>query len=795
MKEALNIEVHGVVQGVGFRPFVYRMAQHHLLTGWVLNATSGVYIHAEGESKNLDDFILELSDNAPAAARVDEIDIKEVPLEDFDTFTIRYSEENEEAETTLVSPDLATCEACTQELFDPSDRRFHYPFINCTNCGPRFTIIEGLPYDRKNTSMKTFDMCPCCAHEYADPADRRFHAQPDACFECGPHISWRETGQDESETLWGTDVTTSDAIIEKAAALLREGGIVAVKGLGGFHLCCDATNPDALATLRERKHREGKAFAVMVKDVETARQYCEIDKAEEDFLTGSVRPIVLLKKKADATFAPGLADKLGELGVMLPYTPLQHLLLAAFDGMLVMTSGNHHDEPIQVDDAEAFAKLSTIADAFLGNNRPIQNRFDDSVVRVIKAGTAGDAVQVIRRARGYAPMPLKTPGCPDDQLIFACGPEQKNTFTLQRGNQAFVSQHIGDMENADVFEAWAGAKDHYEGLFAMAPTHLAADMHPEYLSSKWAVQQHEEKGTPLTKVQHHHAHVASVMAENGIQDAVLGVAFDGTGYGADGAIWGGEFLIANLQDYERFANFTYTALPGGSAAIKNPLRTAYSVLWNGDLLDHPGAQSVNDWLGEAGPLCGQMIERGINSPFTSSVGRLFDAAAAITGACTHPSYEGEAAIMFEAQMYGKEANEIIDAQETFDDERYHIDIVKNVATETSTAHDTSVLMLDPTPLFKAMLDDLSEGVELPLISLRFHLGFVTCIVQMCQLAQALYGITTVCLSGGVFMNRFLIENTIAQLEDAGFTVAINKDLPPNDGAISYGQAAVAAARM
>lgn len=809
MKEALDIEVHGIVQGVGFRPFIYKIARRHLINGWVLNATAGVFIHAEGESKDIDDFIMEISDNAPAASRVDEILMKEVPLEDFESFTIRYSDEAAAEATTLVSPDLATCDECAAELFDPANRRYHYPFINCTNCGPRFTIINKLPYDRKYTSMAAFPMCEQCATEYADPEDRRFHAQPDACFECGPHLIWRTVdhsanAQEDLERVkaeessfaengtakegciapFGVDLKASDAIIDAAVRILREGGIIAVKGLGGFHLACDARNREALATLRARKHRGTKPLAAMYPTLDALREDCLVGNAEERLITSAQRPIVLLKKRVGAHFAEGLADGLSELGAMLPYTPLQHLLLAAFGGPLVMTSGNLHDEPIQTDDDKAFIVLHDIADAFVGNNRPIRCRFDDSVVRVIKAGSAGEAVQMVRRARGYAPMPvpLKRKAEKNDaqSVIFAAGPEQKNTFCLLRGEKAFVSQHIGDLENAPTYDAWLEAKSHYEALFEAQPESIARDLHPEYLASKWAATAHEN-GTPLCKVQHHHAHIAAVMAENDLDEAVIGVAFDGTGYGADGAIWGGEVMLCNRTDYERFANFSYLPLPGGAAAIKNPLRMAYAALWQYDLLDHPAAARVVESLGEAADVCDRMIERGINCPMTSSAGRLLDAVSALLGICEQPTYEGEAAILLEAAAEPSS-------------ESYEIALVKNTATEQSTAHDTSVVLLDAEPLFRALLDDMQADVPVTIMAAKAHNAMIAAIVQSCLVANAAYGISIVALAGGVFMNRFITEGAIAALEGAGFTVALGKELPPNDGAISYGQAAVAAAR-
>ena len=878
MIDAVDIHVKGIVQGVGFRPFVYRTAKKYLINGWVLNAADGVYIHAEGESKLVDEFIMELSDNPPAASRVEEIDIKEVPLEAFDSFEIRFSDDEAVAETTLVSPELATCADCVNELFNPNDRRYRYPFINCTNCGPRFTIIDHLPYDRAATSMAAFPMCERCAAEYADPLDRRFHAQPDACFECGPHVSfaWRQTDETSLASLgepvfsednievhggfsvvWGKTREESDAIFTASVEMLLAGKILAVKGLGGFHLVCDANNIEAVAELRRRKRRDGKALAVMSQGMGDVRALCQAGEEEEAVLTGSARPIVLLRKRPDGAIGEGVADGLSELGVMLPYTPVQHLLMHDFAAawyaahpevaeagdvpgrpvpLLVMTSGNVHDEPICIADEEAREKLAGIADAFLGNNRPILTRFDDSVVRLVRVGETSEgapelAVQFLRRARGFAPVPLSTAATvtaaseneeargaatgsgaaseaatgsaerPDAGIIFATGPEQKNTFTLLRGTDGFVSQHIGDVENADTYDAWLATKDRFESLFEMEPTAVACDLHPEYLTSKWAHHQ----DLPVTEVQHHHAHIVSVMAEHGLADAVCGIAFDGTGYGVDGAIWGGEVLLANRTDFERFANFAYAPMPGGAAAIKHPLRMAYGVLWAYDLLEHPAAVTALAPLGEEAEVCDRMIERGLNTPMTSSVGRLFDAASALLGICAEPSYEGEGAILLEAAMEAagadapgaaaaEEAAGVAGEDELAARERYAVTAQKNVATETSTAEDTSVLLLDAEPTFRALLDDVVAGVPVSIIARRFHDAMVSAIVMAAELVRALYGISTVVLSGGVFMNRYLVEHVLPALAEAGFTAAINRDLPPNDGCISLGQATAASAR-
>ncbi len=790
MIEALDIRVRGIVQGVGFRPFVYRLARRYLINGWVLNDLDGVFIHAEGETKLLDEFVTELHMDPPAAAQVREVELAEVPLQDCTSFEIRESETSEADENTLVSADLGICDDCLRELFDPADRRYRYPFINCTNCGPRFTIIDSLPYDRPATSMRTFEMCDDCAHEYADPADRRFHAQPDACFDCGPQVSWVPLAE------YVDSAEDSDAIFAAAVKVLAAGGILAVKGLGGFHLVCDATNEQAIAELRRRKRRDGKALAVMVDSLESVLPLCEVSAEEAGLLQSAARPIVLLRKRTGAQLAQGLADNLPELGLMLPATPVQALLIHDFreatgSNMLVMTPGNVHDEPIVVDDEEARVKLAGIADAILGNNRPILSRYDDSVVRVLSLGGLNEygepnmAVQFIRRARGYAPVPLSIPK--QAGTVFAAGPEQKNTFTYARDKQAFVSQHIGDMEDADVNDAWLESKTRFEKLFDLKPSLLACDKHPEYLSSKWAHDEVTRTGLPLVEVQHHHAHIASVLGEHGLFGPAIGFAFDGTGYGADGAIWGGEVLLANQADYERFANFTYLPMPGGAAAVKHPLRMAYGMLWAFDLLDHPGAQRLLGALGDQSQVLNRMIEGGLNTPYTSSVGRLFDAVSALLGICEQPTYEGEAAIMLDAARNSEEEKPQVRPS------GYSIAITKNAATDSSTAHDTSVVLLDAEPVVRAVLDDLVAGVSAGVISQRFHDALVDAIVQVAQLVRAMYDINIVALSGGCFMNRYLIEQVTSRLGEEGFTVALNASLPPNDGCVSYGQAVVASA--
>ncbi len=814
-REALDIQVKGVVQGVGFRPFVYRCAQEFGLTGWVLNAIDGVTIHVEGTERALDLFAIKLVEDAPEAANVKELELHEAPVEGFDTFEIRFSDDAEANQTTLVSPDLATCDACVRELFDPSDRRYHYPFINCTNCGPRFTIIDDLPYDRANTSMKEFTMDEPCQTEYDDPTDRRFHAQPNACFDCGPRLGWIDVEgmlPNEVEALtmddveWAFTSADSDEFIDACVALLKAGKIVAVKGLGGYHLVCDALNPTALATLRERKHRYGKAFAVMAASVDQAREYAEASDAEVKQLESSARPIVLLRKKPGVELPLGLADDLPEVGIMLPATPLQHLLARAFGGLLVMTSGNVHDDPIVIEEHEAFQKLAGIADAFLVNNRTIVERFDDSVVRVLEPLDVEPVVQVIRRARGFAPSPLKLPALVHDlgeeaPQLLAVGSELKNTFTITRADEAFVSQHLGDMEHVASFDTWLETKDLYEKLFHLAPEKLACDLHPEYVLSKWARAQ----DLPRVEVQHHHAHVVAAMAENELEGPVCGIAFDGTGYGVDGAIWGGEVLLSNLSAFERFANVAYFPLPGGTQAIHHTDRCAYGVLWSFDLLDHPFVQRFFEDKAQEVELMNKMIEGGINTPFTSSMGRLFDAASALLGICSEPRYEGEGAILLEAEIakgfgpnaavqMGAARASAASADDLADElqqlERYQFGLLKNTATEQSTAQDTSVLLLDPAPVFEALLDDLEAGVEKPTIARRFHEAVSSAILTLAETVRALYDIAIVTLSGGVFMNRYLMERVLCELQGTGFTIALNRELPPNDASVSYGQAVI-----
>lgn len=809
----VHIHVTGIVQGVGMRPFVYREAMAHGICGWVLNAGDGVHIEAHAPADALDAFVAALSEHAPAAARVEHVETMGLAANGWDAaneqgFRIVASQD-QTAHTTLVSPDIATCDDCLRELFDPADRRYHYPFINCTNCGPRFTIIQSLPYDRAATSMDCFPMCPECAAEYADPLDRRFHAQPDACFDCGPHITWREAGvgdePGEAAALpaVGTTRETSDAIIDRCVELLACGSIVAIKGLGGFHLACDASNEQAVAELRRRKRRSNKPLAVMVRDLADAERLCHVNDVERGLLAGSIRPIVLLRRRAVCesggspnalALAPSVAHDLPELGVMLPYTPLQHLLLAAAEARdmhaLVMTSGNLSEEPIETDDDLAWEHLvaAGIADALLGNDRAILSRYDDSVVRVVDG-----VVMPVRRARGYAPQPLPLPA-PDGTApcVLACGPQQKATIALTREGAngeaiCFVSQHIGDVENGGTFDAWNAARTRLEDLFDLAPAALACDVHPSYLSSQWAREQARKCNLPLVEVQHHHAHIASVMAEaiaagQLTTDArVLGIAFDGTGAGTDGTIWGGEFLVASLGGFERAAHLRTWALPGGAASVRDARRNAFALLSELGLLEHPGAERLLRGLDEqTRSVTATMIERSINSPRTSSMGRLFDAAAAILGICGQATYEGEPAIELEAAAWRALGGKTV-----------RLD--GNHTGAFTSADDSPIL--DPQPLIEALLNGIEVGAPADRLALEFHIAITHATTYIASEICAREGLDTVVLSGGVFMNRLLLQLLTRELKSMGLTVMVPHAVPVNDGCIAYGQAAIARAHL
>lgn len=826
--KAITIHITGVVQGVGFRPFVYNLAQEYSLKGWVLNAADGVHVHVEGPEAIVDSFPVLVEKSAPAASKIDRVSVSSTKPEWFDSFEIRQSAPTA-GERTLISPDMATCHACTEELFDPSNRRYRYPFINCTDCGPRFTIIRDTPYDRPLTTMDKFKMCPACEAEYADPKDRRFHAQPDACFICGPRVylnssqnapllspndpdctttlnwEWRPGLSIEHRNAHDEAARSNSIIIEAAEALHNE-QILAIKGLGGFQFACNARSDIAVRKLRERKHRYGKPLAVMFANVEQASRYVHINEQEQEFLEGRIRPIVLLKRRTDiqgADLAESVAFGMPEIGVMLPYTGLHHLLLEEFYGPLIMTSGNISEEPIVTDNETALEKLNGIADFFLLHDRDIQARYDDSVVRIIDGH-----VQMVRRARGYAPYPLIAP----DPVAFtekipptilAVGSEQKNTFTLLDGEYAFVSQHIGDLENTETLDAFEETETLYEHLFRSHPEALAYDLHPEYLSTKWAKVQKDVATRPvkLEGIQHHHAHIVATTAEFGVSDPVIGVAFDGTGYGdksdMKANIWGGEVLIADWSGYSRFAHLRALPLPGSAGAIKRPARTALGMLAELDLLEHPGARFFKSRLEkrEEGTVIA-MMHNNLNTPYTTSMGRLFDAVSSLIGVADDATFEGSPAIMLEA------AADPLDARPT--PTRYQFAIHEQTQTKTLSTHERSTeqfdrhykpAIIDPKPLIVAILDDMSNGVAQSEIARRFHMAVITLIGDIATKASRATNIKTVALSGGVMMNRLVLGGARALLETKGFTVLCSEKLPVNDGCISFGQAIVARERL
>jgi len=799
-----RITVTGVVQGVGFRPFVYRLAHEHKLTGWVLNHSGGVDIVVEGQSAALDAFLRNLSAEAPPLARIERVTTKDVPPNGYTTFEIRHSVA-QEGRYQLISPDIATCPDCLRELFDPSNRRYRYSFTNCTNCGPRFTIIADMPYDRPKTTMRVFPMCPDCQAEYDDPLDRRFHAQPNACPICGPHIwlqpSEPSTLKPSNPLSLGTvldrsvqcqrpkDLPTDADEIQAAAHLLRNGAILAVKGLGGFHLACDATDADAVARLRRRKGRPSKPLAVMMATLDEIRRHCEVRDKEETLLTSQQCPIVLLPWKPESSVERVVAPGNNYLGVMLPYTPLHHILLHDVARPLVMTSGNLSEEPIAKDNDKACRRLGHLCDYFLFHNREIYARYDDSVWMVASGQVAKSASEQagkkdpktcksanlslpLRRSRGYAPYPIKLPF--ETRQTLAVGAELKNTFCFTKENYAFLSQHIGDMENLETLEHFEASVALYQRLFRLEPRIVAHDLHPDYLATQFAIR-NSQLAVPI---QHHHAHIASCLADNKWRPEagpVIGVAWDGTGLGDDGHIWGGEFLIADYAKYHRAAHLEYLPLPGGDAATRNPYRIALAYLYK--LLGIPPANKFASTQVSTMELeiLQQQIDRGINTPFTSSAGRLFDAVSALLGVCTRATYEAQAAI--ELEMVADSGLEGWKAGRSA------------YPFELESGESGWLIRLRET--FAALLADLQVGVSVPQMSARFHATMAQVIVEMCQRVAEGTGLRTVALSGGVFQNRRLLAAATAGLRERGFDVLTHRQVPTNDGGLSLGQAVIA----
>ncbi len=787
--QGLRVHITGIVQGVGFRPFVYNLATRMDLKGWVRNTSAGVDIEADGERDVLDAFVKALRDEAPTLSHIDELTASFGPANGFRSFEIVHSESIDSA-FQPISPDVAICDDCLRELFDPLDRRYRYPFINCTNCGPRFTIIKDIPYDRPKTTMAPFAMCPDCEREYRDPTNRRFHAQPVACPVCGPHV-WLEclnVGTFERSNI-------EDDAIRETRRLLAEGKIVAIKGLGGFHLACDATNAKSVSELRQRKLRVDKPFALMMPDLETIERHCLVNDAERELLQSTARPIVLLKRKPESNIAKEVAPKQDTIGVMLPYTPLHYLLLdrgpLTVDRdavhrlpptVLVMTSGNLSEEPIATDNDEARQRLSSLADAFLMHDRAIYIRCDDSVVRVFSDQLSVNSNQSllntehrslntypIRRSRGYAPFPVKLPF--EVPQVLATGSELKNTFCITNKNYAFLSHHIGDMENYETLKSFEQGVEHFERLFRVKPEAIACDMHPNYLATRYALERAERENLPTFSVQHHHAHIAACMAEHGLDGSrpVIGLSFDGTGYGEDGAIWGGEFLIADYKSYQRPFHLQYFPLSGGDASIKKPARTALALLWSLGLDWDEHLASVVEFNKEERDLLHAQLEKKINTPMTSSMGRLFDAAAALAGVRQIVNYEGQAAIEFEALADPDEARSY-----PFALERAQVGVLSGI---------------------EALVKDVMVGIPVSKISARFHNGLANAVRTAVNKMSRDTGIREVALSGGVWQNLTLIGRTLSLLRSDGFTIYIHRQVPTNDGGLSLGQVVIAANRL
>lgn len=748
---ARRIEVEGIVQGVGFRPFVYRLATSHNLKGEISNTSSGVTIHVEGFVKEIESFYLELKKNSPPLSLITDISDYPETAKDHTDFSITESRTNA-SRTVLISPDVSICNDCLRELFDPNDRRFGYPFINCTNCGPRYTIIDDIPYDRPNTSMKHFRMCGKCQAEYDDPGNRRFHAQPNACQDCGPSL-----------TLYDNErkIINVKNPVETAAGFLKQGHIVAVKGLGGFHLAADAENDKAVYTLRKRKLREEKPFAIMSFDIKRIKRFAVIEPDEEALLSSYRRPIVLLKKKEPNSISCEVSPKNKYFGTMLPYTPLHYLIMQNDFTALVMTSGNRSEEPISIDNEDAFYRFSDIADFYLTHNRDIYLRSDDSIVKK----TAGET-RYIRRSRGYVPAPvfLKKKMPP----VLACGAELKNTVCITKDDKAFLSQHIGDLENLSTLEFFELTVRHMKRILDVDPEIVACDLHPDYLSTKYALSQ---KNVKVVRVQHHHAHIAGCMAENMVDGPVIGLSFDGTGYGEDGKIWGGEVLVAENNGFRRAAHISYIPMPGSAAAIKEPWRMAASYLYNAfgegmldmdlPVLHAAGKDKIRFII--------DMISKKINSPETSSLGRLFDGISAITGIRGRVCFEGQAAM--ELEMLSDE-----NATGAYDYEWIRQENVYEIL---------------PAPLIKGVVADIHEGVHTSVIGGKFHRTVISLFTELSKIIRKDTDIERIALSGGVFQNSILLTGMVKSLEENGFKVYTHKLVPANDGGISLGQAVIA----
>ena len=749
-----KIHIVGIVQGVGFRPFVYALAQKHHISGWVRNSSAGVDILANGNPAAMQTFLDEIRQNPPPLASIDQMDVESANPDGFTDFRIIESS-LVQGGFIPVSPDMSICPDCLNELFDPDDRRYRYPFINCTNCGPRFTIIKDIPYDRPLTTMADFTLCPQCGAEYHDPLDRRFHAQPVACATCGPRVWFESDGQ---------ELASGEDAIQIARTGLKAGQIIAIKGLGGFHLACDASNPAAIQELRKRKQRSQKSFAVMVFDQTIAEKYCALNSAEKALLTGKEKPIVILHRKANAALPADIAPGLNTVGMMLPYTPLHYLLLEPvedYPDAFIMTSGNISEEPIAYTNPTAKSDLRNIADGFLLNDRDINIRMDDSVVVENQ-----DSHYFFRRSRGFAPNPLQLGGTYRELL--AVGAELKNTFCLTKEKYAFLSHHIGDLENLETLNAFETCIPHYEHIFKVKPTAIVRDLHPDYLSSKYAQTRAQAENLPLIEVQHHHAHLAACLADNRWQSSepVIGIIFDGTGLGTDGHIWGGEFLLGNYSSFERRFHLAYYPLPGGDNAVRHPKRLAAGYLQHAGIAWDDQFPPIQALDAQERIILAAQLENDINCPLTSSMGRLFDAVSSMIGLCQVINYEAQAAIELENAIVPQESKDF-----------YPIDIQADI--------------INPKPLLQAVVADINAGVQPGLIAARFHNSIVHMLVDVSMKIRKAADCNTIALSGGVWQNIYLLKHAIPALQVAGFKVLYHHHVPANDGCIALGQAMIA----
>ncbi|TAK57232.1 MAG: carbamoyltransferase HypF [Bacteroidetes bacterium] len=768
MNTRCKISIRGAVQGVGFRPFIFRLATELELNGWVLNSSQGVFIEVEGEKCTIDSLLVRLHAEKPPLAFIQSLEVSFLSPVGYSKFEIRHSESNGEY-SAFILPDIATCPDCVKEIFDPANRRFLYPFTNCTNCGPRYSIIEALPYDRHHTTMSKFEMCDDCWLEYNNPLDRRFHAQPNACPTCGPHLE-----------LWDTNgeiLAHHSSALPIAVDAIRTGMILALKGLGGFQLIVDARNEDAVNRLRTRKHREEKPFALMFPSLESIKEQCEVTALEERLLCSPESPIVLLKHLTHISnpvshISSQVASRNPYLGAMLPYTPLHHILMRELEFPVVATSGNISDEPICIDEHEALVRLNRIADVFLVHNRPIKRHVDDSVTRILLGREL-----IVRRSRGYAPLPITIENHPESPML-AVGAHLKNTVALAASNNVFISQHIGDLETEKSYNAFQAVIADFKKLYNAQPQEIICDLHPGYLSSTFA----HNMSIPVTEVQHHYAHIASCMAENQLEGTVLGVAWDGTGYGPDGTIWGGEFLLTNETSFERVATFRPFRLPGGEKAIREPRRVALGMLYEmyGEgAFEKTHLAPLQAFTSEERSLIRTMLANNINSPVTSSAGRIFDAVASLLNIRQHSSFEGQAAMELEFLANGVQTEEHYLARSITEKTIFQLSPKQAVANSPQHAR----IIINWIPILEAILQDIQEKVELPVMAAKFHNSLAEIIVAVAKQVK----VKRLVLSGGCFQNSYLTAATVRKLESAGFSPFLHQRVPPNDGGIALGQ--------